>query len=105
MSSRALSQRLGLMFSLCLPLAGCGAESEGEQASRTEALSGGSYIVVYKAEAVPESAYADIAQAGGRLVASYAKIGVAIARSDSKHFASELAKNAAVQGISPTARM
>ena len=105
MSSRALSQRLGLIFSLCLPLAGCGAEAEGEQPSRTEALRGDSYIVLYKAESVPESAYADIVQAGGTLVASYAEIGVAIARSDSRHFASELAKNAAIEGVSPTAKM
>jgi subtilisin family serine protease len=96
---------LGLVFSLCLPLAGCGAESGDNKEARAEALSGDSYIVLYKAQAVPASAYAEIERAGGTLVAAYADIGVAIARSDSKTFAAELGKNAAVEGVSSTARM
>jgi len=88
-----------------MPLAACGGTPEGERegGSQAEELASNTYIVLYKAQAVPHDAQMEIARAGGTLVTSYAEIGVAIARSDSAHFASELARNVAIQGVSPTA--
>src|SRR5438270_267224 len=48
------------------------------------------YIVLYKAQAVPADAANVISQAGGTLVYSYPQIGVAIARSDSTTFGTNL---------------
>src|SRR4051794_35011057 len=63
-----------------------------------------SFIVLYKGNAVPSSAKADVQQAGGTFVHAYDKIGVAIARSDSATFASRLGKDNRVEGVSSTAR-
>ena len=62
-----------------------------------------SYIVLYKGNAVPSSARADVQQAGGTFVGAYDKIGVAIARSDSAAFAGKLGKDNRVEGVSSTA--
>ena len=62
-----------------------------------------SYIVLYKGNAVPSSAKADVQQAGGTFVYAYDKIGVAIARSDSAAFAATLGKDNRVEGVSSTA--
>lgn len=61
-----------------------------------------SYVVLYRQEAVPTSAPSDIRSAGGKLVASFPAIGVAVARSSSPGFASKLARNAAVDSVAPT---
>jgi subtilisin family serine protease len=63
-----------------------------------------SYIVLYKGNSVPASAKADVQNAGGTLVYGYDAIGVAIARSDSASFATAVAKDRRVEGVSSTAR-
>ena len=62
-----------------------------------------SYIVLYKGNAVPSSAKADVQKAGGTFVHAYDKIGVAIARSDSASFTTKLGKVKRVEGVSSTA--
>ena len=59
--------------------------------------------MLYKGSAVPASASADVQNAGGTYVYGYDQIGVAIARSDSASFASEMAKDNRVEGVSSTA--
>ena len=61
------------------------------------------YIVLYSALAVPADAAASLAKAGGTLVYSYPQIGVAIARSDSPAFGSNLLKDTRIDGASATA--
>jgi subtilisin family serine protease len=58
------------------------------------------YLVLYKQPAVAADA---IANAGGTLVYSYAQIGVAIARSDSPTFASDLGQDGRIEGAAATA--
>jgi lantibiotic leader peptide-processing serine protease len=60
------------------------------------------YIVLYKAQAVPADAANVISQAGGTLVYSYPQIGVAIARSDSTTFGTNLMADNRVDGVSAT---
>src|SRR4051812_18544518 len=62
-----------------------------------------SFVVLYKGNAVPSSARADVLKAGGTFVYGYDAIGVAIARSDSATFASTIAKDNRVEGVSSTA--
>src|ERR687885_663964 len=62
-----------------------------------------SFIVLYKANAVPASARADIQGAGGSLVYAYNQIGVAVARSESASFATRVAADNRVEGVSSTA--
>ena len=62
-----------------------------------------SYIVLYKGNAVPASAKADVEKAGGTYVTGYDAIGVAIARSDSSSFASKLSSDSRIEGVSSTA--
>jgi lantibiotic leader peptide-processing serine protease len=62
-----------------------------------------SFIVLYKGNAVPASAKADVQKAGGTYVYGYDEIGVAVARSDSSSFASKLAADSRVEGVSSTA--
>ena len=69
----------------------------------TSSASADSYIVLYKGNAVPSSAKADVQQAGGTVVHAYNQIGVAIARSDSAAFAGRLGKDNRVEGVSSTA--
>jgi subtilisin family serine protease len=61
------------------------------------------FVVLYKQNAVPASAGADIQRAGGSLVYGYDQIGVAIARSDSSSFAASLARDSRVDGVASTA--
>src|SRR4051794_23584608 len=61
------------------------------------------YVVLYKGNAVPSSAKADVTKAGGSFVYGYDQIGVAIARSDSASFADAIAKDGRVEGVSSTA--
>jgi len=72
--------------------------------SATGAGTGSTYIVVYKQQAVPTDAADSIAQAGGTLVYAYDQIGVAIASADSATFASALAQDNRVDGVSATAQ-
>jgi subtilisin family serine protease len=61
------------------------------------------YLVVYKKNALPSDAAASMRNAGGTLVIAYSQIGVAVASSDSGTFASTLAKDSRVEGVSSTA--
>jgi subtilisin family serine protease len=63
---------------------------------------GSTYLVLYKQQAVPANAAASIAEAGGTLVYAYDQIGVAIASADSSTFASALARDNRVDGVSAT---
>src|SRR3954466_15833683 len=63
-----------------------------------------SFIVLYKANAVPVSAKTDVEKAGGTFVYGYDAIGVAIARSNRASFAAAVSKDNRVEGVSSTAR-
>jgi lantibiotic leader peptide-processing serine protease len=67
------------------------------------AASADSFVVLYNGNAVPASAKTDVQKAGGTFVYGYDQIGVAIARSDSASFASNLAKDNRIEGVSSTA--
>lgn len=61
------------------------------------------YVVLYKSNSVSSDATTVIANAGGTLVYSYNKIGVAIAQSDNELFRSNLMLDSRVEGASSTA--
>src|SRR5438874_10760599 len=61
------------------------------------------YLVVFKAQALPANAAASITAAGGTVVQSYPKIGVVIARSSSSTFRSSVMRNGAIRGAAATA--
>jgi subtilisin family serine protease len=61
------------------------------------------YLVLYKSLAVPADASSRIDAAGGRLVASYDAIGVAVARSDSTAFRSSLKADTRIAEVASTA--
>lgn len=61
------------------------------------------YIVLYKAKGVPADGGAVIRNAGGTVVASYAQIGVIIAKSSSSTFAAKVRKDGRVEAVSATA--
>jgi len=60
------------------------------------------YVVLYKSNAVSSDAATVISNAGGTLVYSYSKIGVAIAQSDNELFSSNLMLDSKIEGASPT---
>ncbi len=60
------------------------------------------YIVLYKALAVPSDAATAIAGAGGTLVYQYGAIGVAIARSADVTFRGRLLQDTRIEGAAPT---
>lgn len=62
------------------------------------------FVVLYQKNALPTDAAAKIAAAGGSIVASYAQIGVIIARSESASFAATMRATKGVQGASATGR-
>ncbi len=68
----------------------------------TRAAAMQTYIVLYRANAVPADAATSITQAGGTLVYGYNAIGVAIARSDNASFRENLLRDNWVEGAAPT---
>ncbi len=68
----------------------------------TRAAAAQTYIVLYKALAVPADATTSIAQAGGALVYRYDAIGVAIARSDDAAFREKLLRDTRVENAAAT---
>jgi lantibiotic leader peptide-processing serine protease len=64
---------------------------------------GQNYLVLYKSQAVPADAAQTIAKAGGTLVYSYGQIGVAIARSDSASFRTNLLRDGKIENATGTA--
>jgi subtilisin family serine protease len=67
------------------------------------AASAATYVVLYKAQGVPADGGSNVRAAGGTVVASYAQIGVIIARSDSAGFRAALMKDSRIGGVSSTA--
>jgi subtilisin family serine protease len=61
------------------------------------------YIVLYKKHDTPASVSSDVSRAGGTLVTAYDQIGVAIARSNSSAFASNLQRDGRIEGVASTA--
>jgi subtilisin family serine protease len=86
-------------FAVLVAVAAAVFVSAGARAAADE-----TYLVVYKASAVPANAGATIGQAGGTLVYSYDQIGVAIARSSSASFAADIARDNKVDGAAATSR-
>src|SRR6266571_9492825 len=68
----------------------------------TRAASAQTYIVLYKAHAVPADAANAILQAGGTLVYSYPRIGVVIASSDNTAFRDNLMTDSQIDSASAT---
>jgi len=62
-----------------------------------------SYIVLYKSNAVPADAASSIAKAGGTLIYSYNKVGIAIASSSNAAFKGTLLADKRIEGVSSTA--
>ncbi len=60
------------------------------------------YIVLYKASALPSGSASSIAAAGGTIVAAYPQIGVVVASSGSDAFAASLRASSKVEGVSAT---
>ena len=58
--------------------------------------SAATYVVLYKAQGVPTNGGATVRAAGGTVVASYAQIGVIIAKSDNAGFRAALMKDNSV---------
>ena len=73
-------------------------------AAPAEATNAETYVVLYKANAVPSDAARVISAAGGTLVYSYGAIGVAIARSDNPAFGANLLRDTRVDGAAGTSR-
>jgi subtilisin family serine protease len=72
-------------------------------AAPSQAGTGETYIVLYKANAVPADAAQAIAASGGTFVYGYDQIGVAIARSDNASFRANLLRDKRVENASSTA--
>ena len=94
-------KRMSVVFSIVLIISLFFGSSPGAATSQSGATE--NYIVLYKASSVPRDAAQAIAAAGGTLVNSYNKIGVAIARSDNAAFRSNLIADTRVEGVSATA--
>jgi lantibiotic leader peptide-processing serine protease len=61
------------------------------------------YLVLYRGDDVPAKAASTVQRAGGALVASYDRIGVAVARSDNPSFEARMEQDARVAGAESTA--
>jgi lantibiotic leader peptide-processing serine protease len=72
----------------------------GVQAAPSQAGVAQNYLVLYKGNAVATDA---ITKAGGTIVASYDKIGVAVVQSSNAGFAAAARKDSRVEGVSATA--
>lgn len=62
------------------------------------------YVVLYKATAVPTNAATKVEQAGGTVIATYGAIGVVIATSSSTTFSTTLGRDSKVAAVASTAR-
>jgi subtilisin family serine protease len=60
------------------------------------------YVVLYKGGASSADAATTVSKAGGRLIANYTQIGVAVARSSATNFASQVTKNRKVSTAART---
>src|SRR3989442_13154796 len=64
----------------------------------------GTFVVLYKGNAVPNDAGSVISKAGGTLLSSYSQIGVVIARSTDPAFRGRLLKDQLIEGASATSK-
>jgi len=71
-------------------------------ASSSAGTATSTYLVLYKASAVPSDAASTIGKAGGTLVASYDQIGVAVVSSSDATFAATIRADSKVEGVSAT---
>jgi len=95
---RKISLLLSTVIVLTLLFTGAGAGSAAPLAAGEEET----YIVLYKGNSVPADAGSVVTQAGGTLVYSYGKIGVAIARSTDPSFSANLLLDKRIEGASAT---
>src|SRR5688572_138793 len=63
------------------------------------AASAATYVVLYKAKAVPADGGAEVRAAGGSVVASYPQIGVIVAESDAADFAAKLGSDTRIDTV------
>jgi len=96
---RRLPTRIGALLAI-------GALAAGMTAAPAALASGSAqtYLILYQARAVPSDAATRISAAGGTLVASYGAIGVAVARSSSDSFATQVKTDSRVAAAAATAR-
>ena len=96
MSGKRLSVFIALAAAATVAAVAGASSAAGADASST-------YLVLYKGTSVPADAAKTIAGAGGTLVQSYDRIGVAVARSASASFADQLGQDKRIEGVSSTA--
>jgi len=96
MSGKRLSVFIALAVAATMAAVAGASSAAGADASST-------YLVLYKGTSVPADAAKTIAGAGGTLVQSYDRIGVAVARSSSASFADQLGQDNRIEGVSSTA--
>ena len=96
MSGKRLSVFIALAVAATVAAVAGASSAAGADASNT-------YLVLYKGTSVPADAATTIAGAGGTLVQSYDRIGVAVARSSSASFADQLGQDKRIEGVSSTA--
>lgn len=107
MTVRASVPSAPWLLSLCLSIPACAAEVPADSSSEVDDSSAAlsapvKFLVVYRLEAIPTTAAADIKKAGGTVLATYSELGLVLASSASTSFVSTLSKNAAVQAVAPT---
>jgi subtilisin family serine protease len=96
--------KTGVCVAALASLSGIAGEVHADSSSSvTEGAAAQTYIVLYESHAVDADAAAAISEAGGSVVASYAQIGVVIARSASSTFAAEVEASQGAQVAATTA--
>ena len=105
MTFRTAAKTASKLVALCLALPSCAADPTDDPFlyERTAAVAAPqTFLVLYKLESLPSTFKADIAKAGGSVIAPYPEIGVVIASASSTTFASALAKQLLIQAVVPT---
>jgi lantibiotic leader peptide-processing serine protease len=92
----------GTRFALALVLALVAGLMAIINAPSAQSTSTGTFLVVFKGNAVPKDAASVIGNAGGTLVYSYDAIGVAIAKSSDGSFRGRLLKDTRIEGAAAT---
>ncbi|HEX2697715.1 MAG TPA: hypothetical protein VHM28_08395, partial [Anaerolineales bacterium] len=93
---------MGLMLILSIGLIGITPVSAASPSQTSNAGATQTYLILYNAQSVPSDAATSIATAGGTLVYSYDAIGVAVARSSSDTFRTNLLTDPRIQGAQAT---
>ena len=103
--ARVMAQDGGAQSTVLLPMITGNRTAGAASSAATAAGAAQTYLVLYKASAVPADAAAGIAAAGGTLVYSYSQIGVALARSADPSFGAKMLTDKRVQGAPTTANL